>query len=342
MRILVIQTAFLGDVILTLPMVQSLKKATKDAQISFVAIPDTSEIVQSHPDISEVIAYDKHGKQKSLGSFLSLAKELRERKYDIVLSPHRSIKSCLLTKLSRAKIRIGFDNAALRSCFTARLPWKFGVHEIDRNISLLRPLGIEVRRESPRLFPTDKHRKDAEQFLADNEIRLPYAVIAPGTVWETKRYPIEMMADVARKLLERFANVVIVGGKKDVGFVKDLVGIGRGIISAVGRFSVMSSAEIVRRASLLVANDSAPVHIASAFNVPTVAIFGPTVREFGFFPYHDRSAVVEVDGLRCRPCSMHGTRNCPIGTFVCMKRITPDEVVSRAFELLGSVGDQGS
>ena len=334
MRVLVIQTAFLGDVILTLPMVQSVRRAMSGSEISFVAIPDTSEIVLSHPDISDVVVYDKHGERKSFRSFLALGRELREREYDIVLCPHRSMRSCLLTKLSRAAIRIGFDNAALRSCFTHTLPWKFGVHEVDRDLSLLQPLGIEVRRDPPRLFPTGKQKDEAEKFLIEHEVKSPYAVIAPGTVWETKRYPLKMMALVAGKLLHKFTRVVIVGGKKDTVFVKELTGIGRGIVSAVGELSIMSSAEIIRRASLLVANDSAPVHMASAFNVPTVAIFGPTVRDFGFFPYHKDSAVVEVDGLKCRPCSIHGTRRCPIGTFDCMKRIAPDEIVSRAFELL--------
>jgi heptosyltransferase-2 len=227
----------------------------------------------------------------------------------------------------------------VKSCFTDILPWSFGVHEVERNLSLLQPLGTKIHNELPHVFPTDGNRKEVEQFLAENRVTLPFAVIAPGTVWETKRYPVGMMADVVRRLLEKFANVVIVGGRKDIGLVENFAKIGRAVVSAVGRFSIMSSAEIIRRASLLVANDSAPVHIAAAFNVPTVAIFGPTVRDFGFFPFHNKSAVVEVDGLGCRPCSIHGNRRCPIGTFDCMKRITPDEVAARAFELLR--GDNG-
>lgn len=333
-RALVVQTAFLGDVILTLPLVQTLKKSVDDAQIDFIAIPETSDILKSHPDISRLIIYDKHGEHKSLSSFLLLGRELRANKYDVVLCPHRSLRSCLTAKYTQANVRAGFDNSALKSCFTDVLPWKFGVHEVERNLSLLTPLGINAHREEPRLFPTAGNREEIELFLKENRVTGSFAVVAPGTVWKTKRYPIEMMSEVVRKLLDGFSNIVIVGGKKDAGLVEHFTKIDRRVISAIGRFSIMSSAELIRRASLLVANDSAPIHIASAFNVPTVAVFGPTVRDFGFFPYHERSAVVEVENLGCRPCSLHGGDRCPINTFDCMRKILPDRIVAKGLELL--------
>ncbi|MGO9480888.1 MAG: glycosyltransferase family 9 protein [Candidatus Kryptoniota bacterium] len=333
-KFLIIQTAFLGDVILTLPTVQLLKRMIPDSEIDFMAIPETSEILKSHPDISRLRVYDKHGKQKTLASFVRFKNELRGRKYDAVICPHRSLRSCLLTKFSKAGIRVGFDNSAMKSCFTDLLPWRFGVHEVDRNLSLLKPLGINIRRELPRIFPTAENVEQAEGFLLGHEVQPPFAVVAPGTVWQTKRYPVEMMAEVAEKLSEKFASVVVIGGSKDMELAQNFDNLAGRVIPAIGKFPIMTSAEIIRRASLLIANDSAPVHIASAFNVPTVAIFGPTVRNFGFAPYHEKSVVVEVDGLSCRPCTIHGGPRCPIGTFDCMKKISPDRVVEMALKLL--------
>ena len=143
------------------------------------------------------------------------------------------------------------------------------------------------------------------------------------------------MREVVVKLLSKFDKVVIIGGKKDLDVASGIVATDPRIVSAVGELSFMVSAEVVRRASLLIANDSAPIHVASAFDIPTVAIFGPTVKEFGFYPYHKNSVVVEENGLRCRPCSIHGGRHCPIATFECMRKISPERVVKEGLIISG-------
>jgi heptosyltransferase-2 len=341
-RFLIIQTAFLGDVILTLPLVQAVKQAFPDSQIDFLTIPATADIVESHPDISNVIIYDKHGKQKSLFSFFRFRNRLRAAGYDVVLCPHRSLRSCLLADSTYAKIIVGFDNSALKDVFTDILPWKLGVHEVDRNLSLLRPILVGNNRPSgtggelPKIVVSEEHRANAKTFLSEHRVTRPYAVVAPGTVWETKRYPVEMMAEVVRKLSARFPNVVVIGGEKDTGLISNFKKLNEKVVLSIGHLPIMSSAEIIRGAALLVANDSAPIHIASAFDVPTVAIFGPTVKDFGFYPYHKKSVVVEVEGIGCRPCSIHGGRRCPIVTFDCMRKISPDEIVTKAMEISGS------
>ncbi len=338
-RFLIIQTAFLGDVVLTLPLVQALKKSIPDSEIDFVAIPQTADIVKNHPDIANVIVYDKHGKQKSFLSFLKFRGRLRSMNYDAVLCPHRSLRSCLLTSGTQAKIRIGFNNSALKGSFTNILPWKFGMHEVERNLSLLQPVVVNGNRSSvigyelPKICISEEHRTKAETFLSEHRVKRPYAVVAPGTVWETKRYPVELMIEAVRKLSNKFASIIVIGGEKDIDLLRDFNVLNENVVLAIGSLPIMSSAEIIRGASLLVANDSAPVHIASAFNVPTVAIFGPTVKDFGFYPYHKRSVVVEVEGLGCRPCLIHGGRRCPIVTFDCMRKISPDEIVMDALKV---------
>jgi len=334
-RALVIQTAFLGDVILTLPLVQVLKRTNSQLMIDFVAIPAAKEVLANHPDISNVIIYDKHGDQKSLFAFSELGRLLRANKYDLVLCPHPSFRSSMMARATKAGVRIGFDRSAWKNNFTSILPWRFGVHEIDRNLSLLRPLGIDAARELPRLYPSDSDREKANAFMKLNGIAGRFAVVAPGTVWKTKQFPVRKMAEVADKLRGKFERVVLVGGVNDSRANDDFSDADNYVVSAIGKLPIMSSAEIIRRASLLISNDSAPVHIASAFSVPTVAIFGPTVRDFGFYPYHDKSAVVEVKNLSCRPCSIHGGKNCPIETFDCMEMIQSDDVATVAFLLTG-------
>ncbi len=333
-RALVIQTAFLGDVILALPVVQVLKKTFPESQIDFLAIPETADIVTSHPDISKAVIYDKHNKHHALADFLELRGGLKKRMYDLVVCPHRSLRSALLASGTGATIRIGFDRSASKRSFTHFVPWELGVHEIDRNLSLLSPLGIDAERVAPRLYPREEDVRAADRFLSMHEIDPPYVAIAPGTAWNTKQYPLRQMEEVVRGFHDRFNEVVLIGGKRDAEIVDGLLDVGAGVVSGVGELSFMASAEIIRRASLLIANDSAPVHVASAFNVPTVAIFGPTVRDFGFYPYHERSRVVEIEGLGCRPCSIHGGSYCPIGTFECMKKISPDRIIETGLEML--------
>ncbi len=330
---LVIQTAFLGDVILALPVVQVLKRSFPGSRIDFLAIPETSGILVSHPDISRVIVYDKHGKHRSLKAFRSLRGELKRNEYDVVICPHRSLRSALLAQGTGAAVRVGFDRSAWKGSFTHLKPWRFGVHEVERDLSLLEPLGIVYGREEPRLYPGETDRAAAEKFLSAHGVDTTYAVVAPGTVWETKRYPVELLREVVKGLLPGFGKVVLIGGKKDVNVAAGIVGTDTRVVSAVGELPFMASAEIIRRASLLVANDSAPVHIASAFDTPTVAIFGPTVKEFGFYPYHKNSVVIEESGLGCRPCSIHGGSYCPIATFECMRKISPERVVKESIKI---------
>lgn len=315
-------------------MVQVLKRRFPDSQVDFLAIPETYDVLRGHPDISHVVVYDKHGKHNSLTAFLDLRAGLKKRRYDLLICPHRSLRSALLASGTKAEVRIGFDRSALKRSFTDIKPWEFGVHEIDRNLSLLEPLGIVENREEPRLYPDEVSREAAEKLLSSHGVTGSYAVVAPGTVWETKRYPPDLMREVVKGLLARFQNVVLVGGKKDVTVAARIADVDDRVISAVGELEFMASAEIIRRASLMVANDSAPVHVASAFGTPAVAIFGPTVKDFGFYPYHENSRVVEIEGLSCRPCSIHGGKSCPIGTLECMKKIAPERVVAVGFDLL--------
>ena len=180
--------------------------------------------------------------------------------------------------------------------------------------------------------------KKIDEFVASsdlqNEKRL--IAIAPGTIWNTKRWLKEQFAALARMLYQKGYAIVLIGGPEDLvlcGQIQELAGDAK-IVNASGRLPLLQSAELLRRCRLLVSNDSAPMHLGVAMRTPVVAIFGATVPAFGFAPYGAHDVIVETLGLPCRPCSIHGGEKCPIKTFVCMNNITAERVCEEAMKIL--------
>jgi heptosyltransferase-2 len=185
--------------------------------------------------------------------------------------------------------------------------------------------------ELPSLYPGDEDIILVDRLLQDagmdNTRRL--ISIAPGTIWNTKRWLKERFAEVARRLAVDGHSVILIGSDGDrmlCDEIKDLAKENH-ILNTAGRLTLLQSAEVIRRSTVIISNDSAPMHIGVAVRTPVVAIFGATVPSFGFFPYGDRDVVVETLGLTCRPCSIHGGHECPIRTFDCMKNISADRVI---------------
>lgn len=336
-----IQTAYAGDVILTLPLVQSARSRFPGAVIDMLVIPNCAELLSNHPAVGKGIVYDKRGSEKGILGFIRKAAALRARSYDLALIPHRSIRSALLARIAGIPRRIGFSTSAGRIFLTDAVPYDKSAHEIERNLSLLDPLGKTVNdRILPELYPFPSDRMRIDAFLAAKYIAPSEAIVAvaPGTVWNTKRWPRESFAGFVRMLSGKGYRIILVGGGADEKLCEEIAGSAdeREIINAAGHFSMLQSAELIRRCRVLVCNDSAPMHLAVAMRVPVVAIFGATVPAFGFGPRGEHDTVVETTGLKCRPCSVHGGDRCPITTFDCMKNITPQMVYERVTTLLGS------
>jgi heptosyltransferase-2 len=336
-RILVLQTAFLGDVILTLPLVQVLKEFFAFSSVDVVVIPRAANILSGHPDIRRIIEFDKRGRDAGIGGLWRLAMKLRRERYSLALVPHRSLRSALLVLMAGIPIRVGFTKSAGRFLFTKGVAYQNGVHEIDRNLSLLKGIGIGTypfRR--PALYPSAEDSAAVSSFLAQSfSGRLPPLVaIAPGTVWNTKRWFKERFAELAASFVADGFGVVVIGGKDDRALSEEIADPERSIVSSAGKLTLLQSAELIRRCRLLVCNDSAPLHLATSVGTPIAAIFGATVPEFGFGPVGERDVTIETRGLSCRPCSIHGGDECPIETFECMDRITTDRVYQKAQALL--------
>ena len=338
-KILIIQTAFAGDVILTLPMVQVLKENYPDSEISFLCIPGVTNILENNPFISELIIYDKKNKQKGLWKFWKLVKEIQGKKFDLVISPHRSLRSTLISYFSKARQTISFDVSAISSKYKTRVVYKSNLHEIIRNLSLLAPLGI-IKNEiiTPKLFSSEEDKKIVDELLSGFKIEVDekFIAIAPGSVWFTKTFPDIKFAKVLSILGDFNYKVVMIGGSEDAGLCAKIKVLGKNLkaYNAAGKLSYLQSAELIRRSKVLLTNDSAPMHLANAVGTKVAAIFGATIPEFGFYPTGKDDIVFQTNGLKCRPCSIHGGNHCPIKTFICMNKIDESDIT---IELIKSV-----
>ncbi len=333
-RILIFQTAFLGDVVLTLPLVQVLHREFPNTLIDFLTTPKAAAILRNHPAIHAVIEYDKRGGQRGLGGMFSISSILRAQRYGVALVPHRSLRSAIVTALSRIPERIGFDVSAGRLLFTETVQYRKNVHEIERNLCFLNALDIRIpKKELPSVYPSTADVHAVDRFISEIQIKPndKLIAIAPGSVWNTKRWPSERFSDLVRRITAVGMKAVLVGGKEDESLCKEIASNAQGtaVYLSAGRFSILQSAELLRRCAALVSNDSAPMHLAVAMRTPVVAVFGATVPSFGFAPYGEKDVVVQIERLPCRPCSIHGGDTCPIGTFDCMVKISAEMVFEK-------------
>ncbi len=337
-RILIVQTAFLGDLILTLPLIQETSRRFPGAAIDLLMLPAWRNLVETHPNISDLLLYDKHDRDRGAGAFLRWCLRLRRRRYSLALVPHRSLRSALLVRLAGIPIRIGFDRSTGRLLFTDCVPYQTRWHEARRNLSLLTPLGYGAETPMrPVLVCTEADHRAVIQWLheADVPSGMPLVVLAPGSMWATKRWPAERYAQLASRLNRAGYAVALIGGEQDRALCQAIARQAGGCTrNAAGRFSFRQSACLMTRSCLLIGNDSAPIHLAWAVGTPVVAIFGPTVPEFGFFPGGPEDRVVELKELPCRPCSLHGPRRCPVRSHRCMTEIHVETVWAVAEERL--------
>lgn len=325
---LVIQTSFLGDVILTTPLIAEL--ATR-GPVDALVTPEGAAILANNPALRTVFRYDK---RNSYGSALGLWQTIRtiraNRPYDHVYLAQGSFRSGLLAMMTGARQRIGFSSSTGRILYTTELRYRPELHHAERLWSLAMadadasPSPDQIR---PRLYPSDDDRRVVDGFLRrGSEPDAPFVALAPGSAWGTKRWP--YYVELARALADDF-RVAIVGSRADsaiAGEIVAAVGEARAVNTA-GSLSLLASAELIGRAQAIVTNDSAPLHLASAMGTPTLAIFGPTVPEFGFGPLAERRAVAGHEHLSCRPCHRHGPQRCPLGHWRCMRELTVDHIM---------------
>ena len=327
-RFLIIQTAFIGDVILATAMLEQLHEAHPDAKVDMLVRKGNEGLLANHPFLNEALIWTK--KRAKYQSLWRLLRIIRSRKYDAVLNLQRFSTMGLLTVLSGAKTTIGFDKNPFARFFTHQVEHRFepGVHEVDRNSGLLKALGIAggfVRR--PKLYPSSADYEAVKRYQHQ-----PYVCMAPMSVWFTKQYPAERWAELIRALPETLT-VYLLGAPADASAcesIKGLSSLTANVVNLAGQLSLLQSAALQQRAVMNYVNDSAPLHLCSAMNAPTTAIFCSTVPEFGFGPLADVARVVQTpEPLDCKPCNLHGRRQCPLGHFRCAWGIRVEELAQR-------------
>lgn len=328
---LVIQTSFLGDTILTTPLIAELGRR---GPVDVVTTPAAANLLRYHPDIRSVIPYDKRGADAGVFGFVRTARRLRRFGYEAAYLAQGSVRSGALAMAAGVARRVGFASSAGRRFYSEKVELREDLHHAARLLSLAGAHPAPGAKIRPRLYPGIPERGAVDRLLAFHEVHddgPPLVALAPASVWGTKRWP--YYGELARALAP-LARVVVIGSRDDVALSDDVCAAVPGAINAAGMLTLLGSAELVRRCHLVVSNDSAPLHLASAMDTPTVAIFGPTVPAFGFGPLARGSVTLGRDALPCRPCDRHGPRTCPLGHWKCMREITPDDVAARVADIL--------
>jgi heptosyltransferase-2 len=333
-KILVIQTAFIGDVVLATGIIEKLHAWFPDAQIDFLLRKGNEGLLVGHPFLHEVLIWDK--KRHKNRNLLRMAGRIRKTRYDVVVNVQRFAATGLLTFFSGAAETIGFDKNPLSRWFTRRIPHIVStsaapLHEISRNQQLIRHL-TDAEPVRPRLYPS---AADYEKVKVHKQT--PYITISPASVWFTKQYPREKWVSFIKKL-SRTYTVYLLGGPADKELCEYIckqvmagqpgdAGDKPAIVDLSGQLSFLQSAALMRDAQMNYTNDSAPMHFASALNAPVTAIYCSTIPAFGFGPLSDKRFIVEVEEvLDCRPCGLHGYKACPLGHFNCAHHIRDEQL----------------
>jgi ADP-heptose:LPS heptosyltransferase len=323
-KILVIQTAFIGDAILATALLETIHHSAPTAAIDILVRKGNESLFLDHPFLKKVLVWDKReSKYKNLFALIS---SIRGNKYDLVINLQRFGATGLLTALSGAKITVGYDKNPFSFLFAKKVPHELdkGLHEVDRNNNLVSWFASTLKRQ-PKLYPTKEHYTRVEAYT-----QKPFICAAPNSVWFTKQYPEHKWVEFLNRVPQDYT-VYLLGAPGDEASCARIIS---KITSTVrievlaGKLSFLESAALMEKAVMNYVNDSAPMHIASSMNAPVAAIFCSTVPSFGFGPLSDNSFNIETaDKLSCRPCGLHGYKACPEGHFKCAQGIGAQQLI---------------
>jgi lipopolysaccharide heptosyltransferase II len=341
-KFLVIQTAFIGDVVLATALLEKLHACFPDARIDFLVRKGNEALLAGHPWLHETLIWDK--KQNKLKNLWRMARRIRAERYDKVINVQRFVATGLLTVFSGARETTGFDKNPLSRFFTRRIrhvisaPVEPGnipegptFHEVQRNQELISAF-TDDQPAKPRLYPT---AADFGKVASYKEHR--YITISPASVWFTKQYPARQWAGFISELGNGLT-IYLLGAPGDREGCQTIMAMAPGVASVVnlaGELTFLQSAALMRDAIMNYVNDSAPMHFASALNAPVTAVYCSTIPGFGFGPLSDNSHIVQVEHrLSCRPCGLHGFKACPRGHFNCARQIEERQLLETLPDIL--------
>jgi heptosyltransferase-2 len=322
-KILIFHTAFIGDIVLSTPLIKKIKYKYPDSEITYVTTPAGKKILENNPLLPKIISYDKRGKDNGIKGILSLASVLKKEKFDIVYIPHRYLRSSLICFLAKIPKRIGYSISEGKLFLTEKKDYNKDLHEVDRLLNLVDIDNFQDKKID--LYPSQEDYNYIEKIWQDENLEDKKTIaLAIGSKWYTKMWPIDYFNELINKL-EKLDNIrlIIVGGKDEL---KLPVKYSEKSINLIDKTSLLQLGALLSKVDILVTNDSSPIHIASAFDTYILAIFGATVQELGFYPWSKNSKVIENNKLDCRPCGLHGGNSCPEKHFKCMLDISVDKV----------------
>jgi heptosyltransferase-2 len=333
------QTAFLGDAVLTLPLINALEERFPGAEIHFFVRAGVESLFTAQKNLSRVYGFAKRGDQKSLKSAIEYGRSLGRKGFDLFISAHTSMRSALIARSTGIPVRIGYDAPWYnRFAYTHTVQRRFNERaEIERLMALGVPLGIGLPAPEPELDLPEESLQKASDFYSSLE-QVPVLGIHPGSVWETKRWPAEYFSKLIDLASAEGVQVIAFGGPGEEEIVSRIISgahSGDKVLNLAGTLNLPDLAAYIRMLDCYVSNDSGPMHIAWVQNVPLVAIFGPTVEKLGFYPRGNNSTVLE-ERLACRPCGLHGGKVCPEKHHNCMRLITPAKVWQTVAEKLSA------
>jgi len=346
-RILLIKPSSAGDILHALPVARALRATWPEATLEWLVGSSFIDLLEAEPSLTALIPFDRRhfahvGRRwRASSDFARFVTGLRRRDYDLVIDLQGLFRSGFLARAAAAPVRIGFRDAR-------EFSWLFythfmttrqdRAHAVDRNLEALALLGVNPGEVDMRPALRAEDRSSAAALLAERSIapRAPYALIAPGTRWETKQWSVERFGRVAARLADEHGlPTLLVGGAGDRSLARLAVAAsGNRAHDLSGRTSLRALAALVESARLVITADSFPMHLAAAYGRPLVALFGPT-HPGRTGPYGALDRVVRLD-LPCSPCYLRNLRDCP-HQHRCMNDLDVERVMAEARLRLASV-----
>jgi heptosyltransferase-2 len=338
-KILIIRFSSLGDIVLTTPVIDSLKAEFPESKIYFLTKARYSDLLKADPRIFSVVEFDQEGKHKGVKGFFKLISELRSQDFDLLIDLHGNIRSFFVRHLisSRKKFKYHKKRIARLLMVHCKFIRTEPIHTVDSYLEVLNRLQIKTEKRIPKVFPHQSDIEFTDNFLLEHGVKKDDILLGvhPGARWDTKRWDQGKFAQVCQALIERLGvKVLLMGESREEEVVKKIKSSfpSMNVISAVdlplGRLTTL-----IACCDCLISNDSGPMHLASAFGVPVVAIFGPTHPKLGFAPLGPKSVALCADA-ECSPCSLHGKKKCSKESRTCMDSIEPEMVIKTVEQLL--------
>ena len=329
-KILVFRLSSIGDIVLTTALLRCLRNTFPDAQIDFVVKKQFADILRCVPFVSNVIELDS---KKGFSELRAIRNQLKNEQYDVVLDIHKNWRSLFVCNTIGAKQVFRFNKHVFRR-------WVLTTFHKDiykevrpvylRFIDAAQQIGVAPDGKYTELVVPEQLSESMKDIFVQANISFEKRIIAlcPGASFSNKQWQVEKFQQLAKRVVTEFdAQVILLGGKKESEMCETIAN-ESGAVSFAGKFDLSQSIAALSMVSLTVANDTGMLHVSEALGVPVVGIYGPTARQFGYFPILPQSKVAQIENLQCRPCTKMGMNHCPKKHFSCMNDISVDMVLA--------------